>query len=895
MTESLVYRFSKQLTDGRGDMKFELGGKGAGLAEMCRIGVPVPPGFTITTAAYRSYMDADQTVTSELDSQVNQALIWLEENLAKKLGGSESPLLLSVRSGAPISMPGMMDTILNLGLNDRTVEALALVGNDERFAYDSYRRFIQMYAQVVLGVDHDEFERLLESTRLNEGVTNDARISAAGFKQLVVDYKDVVIEHTGFPFPEEPREQLWGAIQAVFRSWQNPRAKFYRKIHHIDGSVGTAVNIQSMVFGNLGDDSGTGVCFSRNPSDGSPLLYGEYLVNAQGEDVVAGIRTPHPIVGDDPMSMERVMPQSYAELCQTVSILEQHFRDMQDIEFTVERGVLYLLQTRTGKRTSQASLRISVDLCDEGLIDAQEVVARVDSNSLSQLLASEFDYAAKRKVLEAGGLLGRGLNAGPGAATGKIALSAEKAVEWCEGGQAVVLVREETSPEDIAGMHSSAGILTQRGGMTSHAAVVARGMGKPCVVGCTDMVVDLDSRTLRFGETVLREGDSLSIDGSTGEIIKGLIPTQPSTLVRGLNEGASDKFGLPNYFRRLMAWADEFRILGVRANADTPDDARLARALGAQGIGLCRTEHMFFGDHRIYWVRRMILASNAAERLEALEKLLPIQAQDFYELFVAMEGLPVTIRLLDPPLHEFLPGTEELIESLARETHREVSDITRRVEELQETNPMLGHRGCRLGISHPEIYQMQVRAVVEAVKRAGEQGIEAKPEIMVPLIGTRKELEIVAQSIASIIAEADCRIPVGTMIETPRAALTAGDIAAAADFFSFGTNDLTQCCLGLSRDDSGTFLPQYIEMDIYARDPFKTLDREGVGQLLAMAANAGRAQRPDLKMGVCGEHGGDPESIAFIAQTPVDYVSCSPYRVPVARLAAAQTALGVLK
>ncbi len=889
--QSLVYRFSKELTDGRGDMKDVLGGKGAGLAEMCRIGVPVPPGFTITTAGYRNYIQAGNQVEEELRSQVNQALKWLQTYLSKDFGGVGSPLLLSVRSGAPVSMPGMMDTILNLGLNSDTVKALADVSDNPRFAYDSYRRFIQMYSQVVLGVDHDEFERLLEETRDAESAKIDAEISAAGLIDLVERYKDVVLEHTGLPFPEDPAEQLWGSIESVFRSWENPRAKFYRKINHIPGETGTAVSVQSMVFGNSGNDSGTGVCFSRNPSDGSPGLYGEYLVNAQGEDVVAGIRTPHEIRGEDAQAMQQVMPEPYKQLVKTVEILESHFRDMQDIEFTVEHGTLYLLQTRTGKRTSHASLRIAVDLCDEGLIDSNEVVRRVDPNSLSQLLASEFDYEAKKRVLEDGALLARGLNAGPGAATGMIALSAERAVEWCDQGHAVILVREETSPEDIAGMHSSAGILTQRGGMTSHAAVVARGMGKPCIVGCSEIIVDLKSRTLRFNETVLREGDAISIDGSTGEVIRGMISTQPSSLVRGLVEGDADKGSLTSYFNRLMAWANQVRKLGVRANADTPEDAQLARALGAEGIGLCRTEHMFFGDHRIFWVRRMILASNPSERREALGHLLPFQTDDFYELLVAMDGLPVTIRLLDPPLHEFLPGTDELISGLAREMNCDEEGIRRRVVELHESNPMLGHRGCRLGISHPEIYQMQVRAVVEAMKRARAEGVDAKPEIMVPLIGTKKELEIVSQSVAAIIADGGFEIPVGTMIETPRAALTAASVAESADFFSFGTNDLTQCCLGLSRDDSGSFLPLYIEMGIYARDPFKTIDVEGVGQLLKLAAQAGKDTKPDLKIGVCGEHGGDPLSIMFIATTAVDYVSCSPYRVPVARLATAQAAI----
>lgn len=886
-----VYRFSKDVTDGNGQMRHELGGKGAGLAEMCRLGVPVPPGFTITTSCCIDYLKNGRKISDSLKAEILKNIAWLEESLGKSLGGDGPPLLLSVRSGARVSMPGMMDTILNLGLNDASAERLAELSNNPRFAYDSYRRFIQMYGNVVLGLDHSEFERILDETREDEGVTEDSQISAAGLKLLIQRYKAYVLEDSGIPFPSDPLEQLWVSIRAVFDSWENPRATFYRKIHDIDHHWGTAVNIQSMVFGNMGEGSGTGVCFSRNPSTGEPGAYGEYLMNAQGEDVVAGIRTPHPICNDaNPNSMHHHLPEVYHQLLGTLKTLEQHFCDMQDTEFTIERGHLYLLQTRNGKRTSQASLRISIDLCKEGLIDEIQAIQKIDPSSMSQLLASEFDLSAKALMLEDQQLLAQGLNAGPGAATGCIALDAETAVAMHEKGMPVILVREETSPEDIAGMHVSTGILTQKGGMTSHAAVVARGMGKPCIVGCTKMKVDHVARTLTFETLTLAEGEFISIDGTTGEVIAGKIPTQESALIQQLQAGDFAPGSQGEQFQLLMKWVNKHSKLGVRTNADTPEDAHLARILGAEGIGLCRTEHMFFGEDRIREVRKMILASDDKTRQKALNALLPYQEADFFALFKAMDGLPVTIRLLDPPLHEFLPQTEELIGELAQSLDISIQDLKTRISDLHEQNPMLGHRGCRLGISQPSIYQMQVKAIVGATKRARSEGIQAKPEIMVPLISTQKELDIVKVSITPLLEDLD--IPVGTMIEIPRAALTAGAIAQSADFFSFGTNDLTQCGMGLSRDDSGSFLPTYLEKGIFDQDPFKSLDQAGIGRLVQIACQEGRQAKPGLKLGVCGEHGGDPRSITFFYKTGLDYVSCSPFRVPVAKLAAVKASLG---
>ncbi|MDJ0839455.1 MAG: pyruvate, phosphate dikinase [Acidobacteriota bacterium] len=884
-----VYRFSKEVTDGNGGMKNILGGKGAGLAEMCRLGIPVPPGFTISTGACLDYLE--NGISDQLQHEVAQSVTWLEGILGKSLFGEGQPLLLSVRSGARVSMPGMMDTVLNLGLTSATVERLAEITGQRRFAYDSYRRFIQMYSNVVLGLDHHEFESRLEEIREAEGAKQDKDISVEGLMTLVDRYKEYVLHETDQPFPDDPMEQLWGSIRAVFDSWNNPRAKFYRKINNIGDNWGTAVNVQSMVFGNMGENSGTGVCFTRDPATGEPVPYGEFLVNAQGEDVVAGIRTPLKIADGSPDCMEALMPSLYKQLCGIMELLEKHFREMQDIEFTYENNVLFMLQTRTGKRTSRAALRIAVDLCKEGVISEQEAIKRVEPESMAQLLASEFDEAAKQRILAAGNLLGKGLNAGPGAATGKLVLTADKALELAAEGEDVILVRAETSPEDIEGMHTARGILTQRGGMTSHAAVVARGMGKPCVVGCSQMIVDPKNNCIRFTDRVLKEGEPISIDGTTGEVILGEIPTEESHLVRQLKAGERKPGTQGEEFSLLREWVSKHTKMLVRANADTPEDAAFARLLGAEGIGLCRTEHMFFQEDRILHIRRMILAGDADERADALNKLLPYQQGDFYELLKAMENLPVTIRLLDPPLHEFLPQTEELMEELARNMNVTPSVIKRRVNDLHELNPMLGHRGCRLGITHPEIYQMQVKAICNAAKQATDEGVTVKPEIMVPLIGSHKELDKVKESIMPIVEASAPDIPVGTMIEIPRAALTADEIAQSADFFSFGTNDLTQCGMGISRDDSGGFLPQYIDEKIIETDPFKSLDQDGIGKLVRLACSDGRATKPDIKLGVCGEHGGDPRSISFFYEAGLNYVSCSPFRVPIALLAAAQAGL----
>lgn len=889
---NFVYRFSQDTTDGRGDMKNVLGGKGAGLAEMCRLGVRVPPGFTIPTHACMQHLENEGELSSDLRQEVKNGISWLEKMQGQSLTCGNDLLLLSVRSGARVSMPGMMDTILNLGLNDDAVERLIQKSGDARFAYDSYRRFIQMYGNVVLDLEHHMFERLLEDVRRSEGVEIDSHISVAGLRDLVKSYKQYVLEESETPFPEDPFDQLWGAICAVFDSWNNPRARFYRKIHEIPHDWGTAVTVQSMVFGNRGEHSGTGVCFSRNPATGEPNSYGEFLTNAQGEDVVAGIRTPFKIdEQSDPNSMVMRLPNLYKQLKETLALLERHFQDMQDTEFTFENNTLYLLQTRAGKRTSQAGLRIAIDLCREGLISEKQAIARIDPNSMSQLLASEFDHTAKLRFIEEGKQIAKGLNAGPGAATGRVVLSAEQAVEWSAAGESVILTRSETSPDDIEGMHASMGVLTQRGGMTSHAAVVARGMGKPCVVGCKEMNVDHRNACLHFGSTQVKEGDWISIDGTTGEVILGRIPTQDSVLISELRQGQYQPNSQGAQFALLMEWVERHSKLEVRSNADTPEDASLARLLGAKGIGLCRTEHMFFGEERIFNMRRMILATDEKVRGEALAKLLPYQAEDFYTLFKAMKDLPVTIRLLDPPLHEFLPQTEELVADLGKAMDTTVQHLNDRIAEMHEFNPMLGHRGCRLGISHPAIYQMQVQAIVNAVLRARAEGIGCQPEIMVPLIATREELAIVRTIIEPIVSQAELSIPIGTMIEIPRAALTADEIAEQADFFSFGTNDLTQCGMGLSRDDSNTFLPLYLDRNIFHADPFKTIDQKGIGRLVDIAVKAGRGVKPELKIGVCGEHGGDPASIKFFYATGLNYVSCSPYRVPVALIAAAQASI----
>jgi pyruvate, orthophosphate dikinase len=880
-----VYRFGDGAAEGRADMKDLLGGKGAGLAEMSNLGLPVPPGFTITTEVCSYFYSHGRSYPAELREQVAKGLAELERLLGARFGNANNPLLVSVRSGARVSMPGMMDTVLNLGLNDEAVIGLARKSGDERFAYDSYRRFIQMYAQVVLGVDHHHFEELLDNHKLDAGAALDTDLAAEDWKIVVAGFKDIVAQKRGRPFPQEPEEQLWGAIGAVFGSWMNPRAVTYRKLHNIPGDWGTAVNVQAMVFGNMGEDCATGVAFTRNPSTGENELYGEYLVNAQGEDVVAGIRTPQHLTiagkqanNSDLPAMEEVMPGVLRELCEVQRKLEDHYRDMQDIEFTVQRGKLWMLQTRTGKRTAQAALKIAVSLVEEGVIDRDEAVRRVDPASLDQLLHPTLDPTAKTTVLA------RGLPASPGAASGRVVFSADEAESLAARGEAVVLVRVETSPEDIHGMHAARGILTSRGGMTSHAAVVARGMGRPCVAGAGDLRIDYEAGTMAARSASVKAGDVITIDGSTGDVMLGEVPAiQPE---------------LSGDFASLMGWADKIRRLKVRANAETRIDAEAARRFGAEGIGLSRTEHMFFEADRIGAMRRVIMAEDETGRRAGLAELLPIQREDFIEIFRIMKGLPVTIRLLDPPLHEFLPKTEAEFGEMARLTGKDITAIRHRAMALHETNPMLGHRGCRLGITYPEIYEMQVAAIFEAAATViKEVGKAVEPEIMVPLIATKKEFDILKSMIDRIGQEVmqreDIQVPylVGTMIELPRAALLAGEIAETAEFFSFGTNDLTQTVFGLSRDDAASFVGAYQKLGIFERDPFVSLDVNGVGELVQIAAKRGRATQPDLKLGICGEHGGDPDSIAFCHAVGLDYVSCSPYRVPIARLAAAQAAL----
>ena len=879
-----VYTFGKDKAEGRADMKELLGGKGANLAEMCSLGLAVPPGFTISTEACTSYTQND-VFPDGLKKQVSSALQDIEATLGAKLGDSENPLLVSVRSGARASMPGMMDTVLNLGLNDATVKGLAEKSGNERFAYDSYRRFIQMYSDVVLGIDHYHFEEILDYKKQDKRVKLDTDLTAEDLKDLVEKFKAEVKETLGKPFPQDVNEQLWGAIQAVFSSWMNNRAITYRRLQDIPESWGTAVNVQSMVFGNMGDDSATGVAFTRDPSTGENMFYGEYLVNAQGEDVVAGIRTPQPITllgkersGTDLPAMEEVMPEVYQELVGIYKKLEAHYHDMQDIEFTVQDKKLWILQTRSGKRTAGAAVKIAVEMVQEGLIDKEEAIKRIDPLSLDQLLHPTLDPKAHRRVVD------RGLPASPGAASGTVVFSAEEAEAKVQKGEQVVLVRIETSPEDIHGMHASEGILTARGGMTSHAAVVARGMGKPCVCGASGVRIDYASKTFIAGGITIKEGDVITINGSSGEVIQGKVPTiQPK---------------LSDDFAQLMEWADATRKLLVRTNAETPHDAATARKFGAEGIGLCRTEHMFFEAERILAVREMILAEDIAGRKLALDKLLPMQKGDFVELFKIMAGLPVTIRLLDPPLHEFLPHTDEDMEEIAKAAGVDVEAVKLRASQLHETNPMLGHRGCRLGITYPEIYEMQARAIFEAVVDVSkETGETVTPEIMIPLAMSKKELDILRIVIdgAADAVKKQSGIAfdylVGTMIELPRAALRAGDLAETAEFFSFGTNDLTQTTFGISRDDAASFLGVYKEQGIIEQDPFVALDIEGVGELIELAAERGRKTRPDIKMGICGEHGGNPASIHFCQQVGLTYISCSPYRVPIARLAAAQAAL----
>jgi pyruvate, orthophosphate dikinase len=880
-----VYRFGGGVSDGGKGMKELLGGKGANLAEMASIGLPVPPGFTITTALCAEYYHRGETYPDELQRQVAAGLQHIEGVVGKRFGDAADPLLVSVRSGARVSMPGMMDTVLNLGLNDATVEGLAKASGDERFAWDSYRRFIQMYSDVVLGLDHYLFEEALEIVKEDRGVSLDTELSADDWKALVADYKAKVEDELGRPFPQDAHEQLWGAIGAVFGSWQSERAKVYRRLNDIPESWGTAVNVQAMVFGNMGETSATGVAFTRDPSTGEHAYYGEYLINAQGEDVVAGIRTPQYLTkaareraGAKAASMEEAMPATYAELAHVFDLLERHYRDMQDIEFTVQQGKLWMLQTRSGKRTAKAALKIAVDMADEGLIAPEEAVLRVDPAALDQLLHPTLDPDAPRDVIT------KGLPASPGAASGAVVLDSDTAERRAGMGEEVILVRVETSPEDIHGMHAAKGILTARGGMTSHAAVVARGMGRPCVSGAGSIAIDMKARTVRVSGREVKEGEIVTIDGSTGEVMLGRVPTvQP--------ELAGD-------FGRLMEWADAKRRLRVRTNAETPNDCRTARQFGAEGIGLCRTEHMFFDAGRIAAVREMILAEDEKGRRAALAKLLPEQRDDFRQIFEIMRGLPVTIRLLDPPLHEFLPHREEEFAEVAAASGVGVKALRRRAAELHEFNPMLGHRGCRLGVTYPEIYEMQARAIFEAAVEVAETAGEAVvPEVMVPLVATARELElmkaVIDRTAQAVFAEKGRTLDylVGTMIELPRAALRAKEIAGEAEFFSFGTNDLTQTALGISRDDAGRFLTAYVDKGILAKDPFVSLDIEGVGELIEIAAQRGRSIRANLKLGICGEHGGDPASIDFCEGQRLDYVSCSPYRVPIARLAAAQAAL----
>ena len=885
MAQKFVYFFGNGQAEGRADMKNLLGGKGANLAEMSSIALPVPPGFTITTEVCTEFYKNGRNYPASLVAEVSANLKRVEELMGKKFGDPANPLLVSVRSGARASMPGMMDTVLNLGLNDTTVQGIIAQSGDERFAYDAYRRFVQMYSDVVMGMEKEILDHMLEQKKEERGVHLDTDLTAADWKELVARFKARIKEELGQAFPEDPQEQLWGAIGAVFGSWMNQRAITYRRLCNIPAEWGTAVNIQSMVFGNMGSDCATGVAFTRDPSTGEDYFFGEFLVNAQGEDVVAGIRTPQPInrvkdkEGKLP-SMEEVMPECYRQLVQIREILEKHYKDMQDIEFTIEKGVLYMLQTRSGKRTAPAAIKIAVDMVNEGLIDKKTAVLRVAPSQLDQLLHPCLDPKALKNIIA------KGLPASPGAVSGEVVFSADDAETAAKVGLKVILVRVETSPEDIHGMHAAQGILTARGGMTSHAAVVARGMGKCCVAGCGDIKVDYTGETIttRNG-VVVKKGDIITLNGSCGEVMLGAVPTIPVQMTGD--------------FGTLMGWVDEFRRLKVRANADTPHDAKVARQFGAEGIGLCRTEHMFFDAERIAAVREMILSEEVEGREQALAKILPMQKGDFIGLFREMKGLPVTIRLLDPPLHEFLPQEEKDIVELSRTMKVPVSALKHKIESLHEFNPMLGHRGCRLGITFPEIYNMQVKAIMEAAcELVKNEGFSIVPEIMIPLIAAAKELSVLKKNAVTICDETIARYGVkveyliGTMIELPRAALTADEIAVEAEFFSFGTNDLTQTTFGLSRDDAGKFLPFYVDNNILPEDPFVSLDQGGVGKLVKMACELGRATRPDIKLGICGEHGGDPSSVIFCHNAGLDYVSCSPFRVPIARLAAAHAALG---
>jgi pyruvate,orthophosphate dikinase len=873
-TQKRVHYFGKTKTEGSKEMKDLLGGKGANLAEMTSIGLPVPPGFTIDTKTCADYNELGGTLPGGLLDEVHENMTLVEKEIGKQFGSENNPLLVSVRSGAAVSMPGMMDTVLNLGLTDKAVDSLAMVSGNRRFALDAYRRLINMFGDVVMGVPHDKFEEEFERIKTIYGITLDTDLNESGLEELITAYKKVYTDATGEGFPQDPYHQLEKAIEAVFKSWNIPRAVRYRQINEITGLLGTAVNVQTMVFGNMGEDSGTGVAFTRDPSTGQDKFYGEFLVNAQGEDVVAGIRTPQHV---DEMVNWRA--HLYEQLLEVKDILENHYRDMQDIEYTIERGKLYLLQTRTGKRTGLSAVKIAVDMVTEGRITEKEALLRVPANDLNQLLLPTFDPKAERDILT------KGLPASPGAASGMLAFSADEAVDRSHAGESVLLVRKETSPEDVSGMHAAAGILTSTGGMTSHAAVVARGWGKCCVAGAGEISIDDEKHTITVNGRTFGDCDVISIDGSTGEVMAGEVTKQDPQL--------------SEEFVSLMDWADRYRTLAVRTNADTPQDAARALDYGAEGIGLCRTEHMFFVGERITRMREMILAQTEGERRTALDKLLPTQREDFKGIFTAMQGLPVTVRLLDPPLHEFLTHEEHLQAELAESLGVSVERIKARITQLHETNPMLGHRGCRLSVTYPEILEMQVTAITEAAIECRGKNIDARPEIMIPLVGTYKELTLLRGKVETVIAAVKERkgfagtldIPIGTMIEIPRAALTADEIAAHADFYSFGTNDLTQMTFGYSRDDINAFLPHYLEQEILERDPFQSLDTSGVGQLVEMAVAKGRAEKRDMKMGVCGEHGGDPASIYFLHNLGLNYVSCSPFRVPIARLAAAQAAV----
>ncbi|ABK44695.1 pyruvate phosphate dikinase [Magnetococcus marinus MC-1] len=883
-TEKFVYVFGNGQAEGDAGMSHLLGGKGANLAEMTRLGIPVPAGFTLCTEVCGLYLQK-RRYPELLKEQVNEALLKVQSAMGAGFGSGDDPLLVSVRSGARVSMPGMMDTVLNLGLNDHTVQGLIKRTGDARFAYDSYRRFVQMYADVVLGVDHHHFEAMLNALKQQTGKVQDTDITADEWKSLVAQYKNKVLEVTQKPFPEEPQDQLWGAIGAVFDSWTIPRAITYRRLNEIPESWGTAVTVQAMVFGNMGTDCATGVAFTRDPSTGHNRFFGEYLINAQGEDVVAGIRTPQQITlegkrlnGSTLPAMEEAMPELYKELYAVQNRLEMHYREMQDIEFTIQRNKLWLLQTRTGKRTAKAALKIAVNMVHEGLINTREAVSRVSPESLNQLLHPTLDPKADKRIIA------KGLAASPGAATGRVVFEADEAEQWAATGQMVILVRDDTSPEDIHGMHSAKGIITARGGMTSHAAVVARGMGRPCVSGCAGLSINMENEQFSVGGVTVAKGDWVTIDGSTGEVMLGQVPTVPPEL-------SGD-------FTAFMEWVDGFTRMKVRANADTPDDARMARSFGAQGIGLCRTEHMFFGAERIIHVRGLILAQTESDRMRAIDKILPLQRSDFAGLFREMKGYPVMIRLLDPPLHEFIPHDEEGQNEVALVFGMPIDKVRERVASLKEFNPMLGHRGCRLGISFPEIYEMQVRAIMEAAcQLVKEEGFIITPEIMIPLVGLESELSYLRERVVAVcetvMGENSVRIPymIGTMIELPRAALIADQLAKSGEFFSFGTNDLTQTTMGISRDDAGPFLQEYVQKNLLPKDPFISIDQDGVGQLVRLAAEKGRSTRPEIKLGVCGEHGGDPESIHFFEKVKLDYVSCSPFRVPIARLAAAQAVL----